>query len=528
MPFTFVVRNFCVYRRGKIIMQRISFPWNESLTLLAGVLVTLSFSPFDYWLLAIVAMSLLLASCTTGRVGQAVRCGYCFGLGQFGAGVSWLCSGIHDYGGTDYGTAATLTVFLVAYLALFPALACWVSFAFFRHCIVLRLLGVFPAVWGLTEWVRSWLLSGFPWLQLGYSQLDSPLAGLAPVTGVYGLSWMCALTASSLVAVFYLRGFYYRAGLIGLLLICWCGSGMMTSVAWTQPLAEPFQAALIQANISSKLKWKPRQRDDALRIYSAMTRQVWGSRLVVWPETALPMLYDSLDPRFINSFREELINHDSDLLFGIITAGSRHRRYFNTMKLWGKHTGDYHKRHLVPFAEYDPVSQLPKFIAGAVNFPMADFSSGPGRQQPLLAAGFRVAASICYEAAFGSEMLLGLPEAAYLVNISNDDWAGSSLAPYQHFQMARFRALETGRYLLRAAVSGITAFIGPKGEIIRSAPLFARTVLVGRVVPMTGSTPYVRWGDNLALTVFGFSWGMAVCWGQIRTADKRSPLPQRK
>lgn len=483
-------------------------PWGEVIALLGGILLTLSFSPFDLPPLAIIALLMLLLSWQQVSQKKAVWRGYLFGLGLYGAGVSWVYVSIHDFGGANVLVAGALTTLLAAFMALFLALASWLSVAFFKDRPIMRLLLVFPAIWTLVEWSRSWFLTGFPWLQVGYSQINTPLSGLAPITGLYGLSWVSALTAASMLAAWELRS-WRRWGLMGLLLLAWLGAGALTLIEWTRPVGLAFQATLIQANIPQSLKWLPQQQAKTLQLYTDMTRKHWDSRLIVWPETAIPGFYKSLSADFKRSLTAEANKHNTDILLGVLASGAKADEYYNTMMAVGSHPGAYYKRHLVPFGEYLPLQPVSSFIADLIQIPMSDFSAGHDQQKPLYAADYLLAPSICYEDIFGQESLLGLPDAAYLVNITNDAWWGNSLAPHQHLQMARFRALETGRYMLRATNTGATAFIDAKGKIISHAPLFERTALTDWVTPMTGSTPYIRFGDKPILWVLFLSLGLA-------------------
>ena len=501
-------------------MKHINSLFGDSLALLSGVLLTFSFAPFNIPVLAVVALILLLISWQHVSLGKAIWRGYLFGIGQFGIGVYWVYFGIHDWGETNVAISAGLSALFIGYLALYPALVGWITKGFFRNRKFIRSLLVFPAVWALLEWFRGWFLTGFPWLQLGYSQIDTPLSGFAPIAGVYGVSWALAFTAAALLAMLYLRA-RQRRGLLGLLVCIWSGAQLLKSVQWTQALGEPFQATLIQANIPLQTKWSPEQREDTLKIYAEMTRQHWDSRLIVWPETALPVIYDSLDPLFINSFNKEAVQQGSDILFGVIASGERAGQFYNALYLWGETKGVYYKRHLVPFGEYLPIQSLAKYMVDLIGFPESNFIPGSERQVPLSAAGYRFAASICYESGFAQELLPGLAEAAYLVNITDDGWWRDSLEPHQHLQMTRFRALETGRYMLRSSATGITAFINEKGKLVSSLAIFKRATLTDWVVPMIGSTPYMRWGDTLALSVLILSMILALLLAYRRRSKKR-------
>ncbi|WP_428354935.1 apolipoprotein N-acyltransferase [Methyloprofundus sp.] len=480
----------------------------DGVVLLGGVLLTLSFAPFNNPLLAIIALIILLLNWQHVSLGKAVWRGYLFGFGQFGTGIYWVYFGIHDWGGINEIISIGLSALLVAYLASYSALLGWLMVGYCNKHKVIRLLFVFPAAWGLLEWFRGWFLTGFPWLQLGYSQIDTPLSGLAPITGIYGVSWLVAFSSAALVAMCYFRD-WRRWGVLCLLLSLWGTAQLLRSVSWTQPLGKPFQATLIQGNIPLQRKWLPEQRDDTLQTYASITRQHWDSSLIVWPETALPVIYNSLDPLFINTINAEAIAHRSDILLGVIASGERVSEFYNAMQLWGETKGTYYKRHLVPIGEYLPFQPVSNVMAELIGFPVSNFKKGADSQDLLYAAGYYFVASICYESVFGQELLMGLPEAAYLVNITDDGWWRNSVQPYQHLQMARFRALETGRYMLRSSATGITAFINEKGKVVSSLAAFKRAALTDSVVPMIGNTPYMWWGDALALAIFMLSMVLA-------------------
>ncbi len=479
------------------------------MALFAGILLSFSFAPFHHPALAIVALIILLFNWQYLSLGKAVWRGYLFGLGQFGAGIYWVYFGIRDWGGVAPVVSLGLTALLIAYLALYPAVVAWITLGYSHSEKWVQLLLVFPAAWVLLEWMRGWMLTGFPWLQLGYSQIDAPLSGLAPITGVYGVSWLVAFSAATLVALYHSRD-SLRWGLSGLLVCVWLGAQLLKTVEWTQPLGKPFRATLIQGNIPLQKKWLPQQRDATLDIYASMTRQHWSSRLIVWPETALPVIYDSLDPLFVKTINEQAIAHRSDILLGVIASGERAGEFYNAIQLWGATKGAYYKRHLVPIGEYLPFQSVSNDIAELVGFPVSNFMQGPDRQDLLYAADYYFAASICYESVFGQALLPGLPEAAYLVNITDDGWWRNSLQPHQHLQMARFRALETGRYMLRSSATGVTAFINEKGRVVSRLEMFKQAALTDWVVPMAGSTPYMGWGDALVLFFLAISIIIAV------------------
>jgi apolipoprotein N-acyltransferase len=362
------------------------------------------------------------------------------------------------------------------------------------------------------EWLRGWNFTGFTWLQLGYSQVDSPLAGLAPVLGVYALSWMVALSAGLfLMALRHQRQSRWGA-LAGLLLI-WGGAALLRPGGWTQPAGAPLRVALLQGNISQDVKWQAGHRQATLETYLEMTRSRWGADLLVWPESALPGFYHTF-ATFVTLLAEEARQHHTALLLGTPYRDETTARYYNSIAvLDAEPPRFYHKRHLVPFGEYLP---LPDILSGAVDFfrfPMSDFSRGPDFQPPLAAAGQKLGLSICYEIAFSPVIRTSLPAATLLVNVSNDAWFGNTIGPHQHLQMARMRALETGRYLLRATNTGISAIIDPQGKIKGRSPQFVPHVLAGEVIGYTGATPYLYSGDRVVLSGLLLALGGAIIAG---------------
>lgn len=467
------------------------------LALTGGVLSPLAFSPFDWPWLSPFCIALLFASWLCATPWQAFARGYWFGLGQFGFGVSWVFNSMRDFGGASTAEAGGLTLLFVLSLALFPAFTGWLAVREFGEVGKHRkLLLAFPACWVLFEWLRSWY---FPWLQMGSSQVGTALGqGLAPLFGVYGVSLAVAWLAGLLLCVpdrhdWRRRGAMMAIGL-SIVVCAWLGR-----VHWTQPAGPAFKVALLQGNVPQDQKWVPAFQRATMDSYLAMTRQHWEARLIVWPETAVPAYYHQVQDGFLADLQTEAVAHHSDILLGIPWVDLASKRYYNALVGVGAEPGNYFKRHLVPFGEYLPFRPLFAWILKILEIPMSDFSSGAPGQKPIQAAGYPLAASICYEDVFGHEARDALPQAAYLVNVTNDAWFGDSFAPYQHVQMARMRALESGRYLLRATNSGVTAVIAPDGGIVSQAPLFQQASVTAEVRPMTGGTPYVWYGDWLAM-----------------------------
>ncbi len=488
--------------------------WGEIIALIGGMCLPLAFSPYGVSIVAVASILLLFLSWNGVKPNRAFLRGYLFGLGHFGMGVSWVYISMNQFGGADALISFLFTLLFVCVLALYPALAGYCSIRFFPTGSIARCLLVFPAVWIFIEWFRAWGILGFPWIQIGYSQLNSPLTGYAAVFGTYGVGWMVALTAG-LILVFLKFSTGKKWLTICAVLVLWVGGALLKTIEWTQAACKPFKAILLQGNIPQDIKWLPKNKKDTLNLYAQMTRMHWDSQVIVWPETAVPAFYHEVKDSFLSTLASEAAEHHTDLLFGIPVKDELSGQYYNAIASLGETSGIYRKRHLVPFGEYLPLQPVSGFIAELVEIPMSDFSAGEVDQLLLTAAGYPLAASICYEDAFGHESLIGLPEAAYLVNVTNDAWFGDSSAPHQHLEMARMRALETGRYMLRATNTGMTAIISPSGDIVRAAPAFKRTSISAKIVPMSGSTPYIVYGDWLIMTVLLALLGFAG-WLQVK------------
>lgn len=482
----------------------------DVLALLAGMLLPLAYAPLSWWPLALLSLAVLFAIWLLSSARRAAWRGWLFGLGCFGAGISWVFISIYYHGHVPLPLAITLTVMLVMYMAAFPALCGYLYARFFgggfsANVTRLKLLLVLPALWVLIEWLRGWLFTGFPWLAVGYSQVAAPLDGIAPLLGVYGVSWAVALTAALLVAVLLDANArrWAVAGVIGLWLSAWA----LGEVVWTDKTGEPIDVALLQGNIPQNIKWHPSMRLPTIDLYGNMTRDNWDADLIIWPESAFPAFYHEAE-LYLEDLSLEAREHETDLLIGILFQDLDSGRYYNTMLSLGQDQRMYHKDHLVPFTEYLPLKSL---LGGLVEFmrvPMSDFSKGGPHQGPLPAAGQWAGMSICFEDAFGEEVIRALPKATFLVNVSNDAWFNDSWAPPQHLQMAQMRAIETGRPMLRTTNTGISAVFDFDGREIARAPQFEDYALRATVQPRDGMTPYAYFANIpvVVLTLASVLW----------------------
>jgi len=447
---------------------------------------------------------------------RAAALGFAFGLGHFGIGVSWIYISLHEFGMMPAPLAAAATLAFCCYLALFPAL---VGSLQARICASppLRLLVLVPALWTLAEWMRSWLLTGFPWLSAGYSQIDTPLVGFAPIVGVFGLSFAACLL-SGLVVLVLTAGRAARVLAVAAIVLLFSAGQGFRALEWTRPVAAPVRVALVQGNIPQSLKFDPRRYRQTLDTYRRLVLAA-QAQLVVLPETAIPRFLDAVDPRYLEELERNASSRGADILLGVPLREPAGRMTNSVVTLGSSPPQRYSKVHLVPLGEFVP----PEFdwIVSVLHIPLADFDRGDDVQQPLAAGGAQVAVNICYEDAFGEEIVRQLPKATLLVNVSNVAWFGDSLAPAQHLQISRMRALETGRAMLRATNTGVTAIIDQRGAVIARLPGFTEGVLQGDAQQFTGATPYVGFGNTPLLSTVTLLLLWVVCLGFWRGTARR-------
>lgn len=467
----------------------------------------LGFAPFGLYLIppvALTALLLILLRCRSLRVAAGV--GFAFGGGLFLTGVSWVYVSLHVYGGMEMPVAAFFTLMFCLIQACYPALASAVLQRL-RADTPVKLMLLFPALWCISEWLRSWMLSGFPWLSLGYSQVpSSPLAGYAPLLGVFGVSLVTAAVAGAAASAVdshllsrSMPGNRKRSH--GLLIGVGVASALVLAGAvlklhqWTQPVpGEPTSVTLLQGNIPQDLKWRPERALATLETYMELARSA-NSRLVVMPETALPMLNVDVPPAYLKALGGLALRNGGDILYGVPELDPSGSYFNSVMSIGSAPVQIYRKHHLVPFGDYFPMRPVLGWIMKLLHIPMSNFSHGAQVQKPMRVAGQKVAVNICYEDAFGEEIIRQLPEATMLANFTNDAWWGDTIASRQHLQIAQMRAVETGRPMLRATNTGVTAIIDTAGRIVASAPEFATTKVSGEVRGYQGSTPYIIVGN---------------------------------
>ena len=479
--------------------------------LIAGAILPLSFSPFHFYPLAVVSLVLLFSSWQNINAKQAAWRGFLFGIGMFGVGVSWVYVAIHDFGHASVFLAGLLTALFVCFLSLYLAIIGWIVKRIIGNTFTsLDLVLLLPVAWLGFEWFKTWFLTGFPWLEIGVSQIDGPLAGFTPVIGVLGVSWIVALTAGLLLA--FLQT--HRWWLLVIVVVIWASGSTLKAYHWTTPKGEALKVSLIQGNVPQDIKWDPEQLFKTLALYQARTEQHWGSDLVIWPENAVPVFYHQAKELFLDPLAELARQNNTDILLGLPVMQDGSQNYYNSMMLLGgdQEQSFYHKRHLVPFGDYMPLAWLRGLIE-FFNLPMSSFVPGTDGQTLLRAAGHNIGISICYEDTFSNEVLETVPAASLLVNATNNAWYGDSFAPHQHLQISQNRALEMGRPVLRVTTNGISALIDFDGQLISQTPQFEEAVLSGEIQPRQGATAYVNYGRIPILLISLF---MLLVWAYYR------------
>ena len=500
-----------------------------------GAFTVLGFEPAGLSMAALVTLAILFQRWAFAHTPREAFCsGYGFGLGFFLAGVSWIYVSLHTFGAMPMPIAALATLLFCAFLALFPAVGGYLV-ARSQRSIVVKLTLLAPALWMLIEWTRGWIFTGFPWLTVGYSQTPgSPLAGYAATLGVYGISLAIALTAGGLTLVISHLSNRIKRGesqlsafrrilssreafpmlvVIACIALLWIGGALLKRIEWTQPTGLTTTVGLLQGNVAQDMKWREDKLMATLDDYRAMVKAS-PAQLIVLPETALPLFLHQVPPDYLDDLAAHARKNNGDILIGV-PERLQNGEYFNSVISLGGTGGaqrqSYRKSHLVPFGEFIPLRPVLGWIVGVLAIPLQDFSRGGFDQQPLNVAGQRVAVNICYEDVFGEEIIRQLPQATMLVNASNVAWFGDSLAPKQHLQISQMRAMETGRYMLRATNTGMTAVIDQRGTVVEVAPAFTRTSVTRAVPGYQGTTPFVRWGNYAALLIAAGMLLLALC-----------------
>lgn len=472
-----------------------------------------AFAPFTFGWLAVPVLAALFWLWDGGGVRRGLFTGFAFGIGMFGAGVSWIYFSLHDYGNMHAALAALTVAVFVALLAVYPAMAGALS-AILPGGRAPRMLVAAPALWTLFEWLREWMFTGFPWLSLGYAATDGVLANYAPLSGVHGAGFATAVLAGAVVTV--ARGnFRQRIAALTAAAAILAGAAALGAVQWSAPAGAAVNVAVVQGNVPLRDKWAPGAVDTVRERYLALHAEAAaGADLVIWPEGAVPGFLHQAPENFWRQLRAA----GADTVLGVLerTAAGE---YNSAAAVTPAGLAVYRKQHLVPFGEYLPFGDLFRFMLDYLQIPMANFSAWRGAQRPFTVGGARAGVSICYEDAFPEQIRRALPAANFLINLSEDAWFGDSLAPHQRLQMARMRARETGRPMARAANTGPSAFINHNGGVTQVSEQFQTQILRGTVQPRTGATPFVNHGSAPLIILLSALAAAAVLLGRKAPAE---------
>ncbi|MFZ6819751.1 apolipoprotein N-acyltransferase [Undibacterium sp. Ji22W] len=490
------------------VLLQLTLPRACLVALLFGALNVLSFAPFYLWPLQLVSASLMMlisVSHPEWNKKQQALLGLSFGFGNFVLGVCWLVIAMSRYGGMPFALSVIALSLLAAFMAIFPAM-CFVI----AHSLRLRwkasdaitLLVLFPVSWTGFEFLRGHLFTGFPWLSLGYAHLVSPLAGFAPILGVYGVGGVSILVAACFALLILHRSARLLAS-AGLLLTLIGGLGLQ-QIQWTEANGKPISVRLTQGNIDQGIKFTSSFLEETLAMYADLITSQ-AADLIVTPETALPLLVTELPSTYLPRLQDFAMQTNSRLVIGVVSDDGR-QQYSNSVIGLGDKQGAayrYDKHHLVPFGEYVPFGF--RWFVNLMQIPLGEYSN-PGVLQPAMAVKDQwVMPNICYEDLFGEEIAQQLRAqaatqqgaATILLNVSNLAWFGDLTAIPQHLQISQMRSLETGRPMLRSTNTGATAIIDARGQVVAQLQPLSRGTLAGKVQGMRGLTPYIRFGNWL-------------------------------
>lgn len=483
-----------------------------------GGMVTLSLAPWNYWPLGALSAASLWLLWHKAKPTELLSLAWCYGLGFFGAGISWVYVSIHEHGNASAGFAAFLTLLFCALLAILFVFMGWI----YRRFLKPRPLDVshalaFSGLWVLNEWIRTWFLTGFPWVFLGYGYIDTPLAGWAPIGGVFSLSFIACFLACLWALVLTQKKRRYAALALGSTVITFGLGGISQSHDWTYGTQMTAQVTLVQPNTPQSMKWNRRYYQAILDNLDQLSQRAKARDIIIWPEAAVPNYYhnalEDLKPTLARMNQQS-----QSLISGIPFANRATQAYHNSIAVLAGGDSIYHKQRLVPFGEYVPLQAILRGLIDFFDLPMSSFSPGGARQAPLWVQNQIVAPSICYEVVYPDLVARGARGSHWLLTISNDTWFGDSIGPLQHMQMAQMRALETQRYLVRGTSNGISAIVDPAGKIVSQTPQFEPAVLRGSLESRQGSTPFMQTGSTPVIVLAL----IAVLYGRHRQAAPKT------
>lgn len=478
------------------------------IALLAGALSVLAYAPFEqFWLMPLcwgVLYQLLRQE--EVRPGRGFLLGWAWGIGALFAGLCWLVVALYRFGGISAPLSVFLILLFCVALAVYPALAAALFVRLRSRVWGWRVL-LMVACWMGAELLRGQLFPAFPWLAVGYTQTPpSPLAGWGPVLGVYGVGFLLLLVSALFVEAWFDAVLRRRALLLAAL-ICVAGAGLRV-LEWTSPVGAPVKVALIQPNVAQDQKWRSETLMAQLQLNVDLLRQ-HPAQLMVMPESSLPLFESNLPQGYLELIERDARAAGGDAILGVFTSDAQGGVFNSVISRGTSPVQHYSKNHLVPFGEFQPWGFGWFFKLASI--PMADQTPG-GDHQPLLEmAGQKIAMNICYEDVFGEELRRALPEATLMLNVSNLAWYGDSHAQPQHLQMARMRALESGRPQLRSTNTGMTGIVNPDGSVAEVLAPFTQGAVVREVRGYQGRTPFIWLGDwpvkIAVLAILLWGWG---------------------
>ncbi|AWB69084.1 apolipoprotein N-acyltransferase [Saccharobesus litoralis] len=496
------------------------------LLMLAGSLSPLAFSPYEFWLLPLAQFSLLLFILDKYPHFSAFKLGWAFGLGWFASGLSWVHVSIDQFGGLPLAVSALMVLLLGAYLALFSGLAAWLA-SRFSYLVNSRIL-LFAPAWALTEWLRSFLLTGFPWLSLGYSQLSSPFASWLPILGEYGTSVIVVLCLSCLVVLSrqIMAKQILSRSLILTMVIMALATLLGHTTTWYQVTDKKVELALVQGNIEQQNRWAPEKMWPTMLKYLDLSRPHYEQAdIIIWPEAAVPVIEKHAND-YLSDIDKAVSIQKAALVTGVVDYNFDKQSYFNSMISLGikqpedtlghyqyDHSNRYSKHHLLPIGEFVPFESLLRPLAPIFDLPHSSFKRGDFVQDNLIAKGFHLLPALCYEIVFPEQIRANItPNTDFILTLSNDAWFGSSVGPHQHLQIARMRAKEFGIPVVRVTNNGITAIVNAEGDIVAQAPQFEEAVVNYSLAINQSMTPFLYWGNwpVWILCAVGFSFLMVV------------------
>jgi len=485
------------------------------LSFIAGLSLVFSYAPFSQWWLSFIVLPLWfvhlnnISQNTESLQNRAItKNSFIFGFGWFASGISWVHVSIAEFGGMPLIASLFLMLLLCLYLAIYPAISGYLTSKLSAKLASKNEfnLWLFPSFWILAEYLRGVVLTGFPWLSLGYSQIDGPLAPLAPVIGEVGIT-LCLLLITVAIAKIFLK--QQLKSSISIVLIISSAAFVAQLQTWVTPTGKIVRTALVQGNIEQSIKWQPEQQWPTMLKYLDLTRINYDAQLIIWPESAIPAReLMGTTQEFLELANQSAALNNATIITGILNYNFESKEYFNSLIVLGKkHLEDnegsyyynnsnrYYKNHLLPIGEFVPFADILRPIAPLFNLPQSSFSRGSYQQNNLVANDLNILPLICFEIAFPEQLGANFyDDSDILLTVSNDAWFGDSHGPHQHMEIARMRALEFGRPLLRSTNNGVTAVTNHLGQIIEQVPQFEQIVLKADIEQVTGTTPFSKFG----------------------------------